>query len=111
MEAGAVVIPANGLEALSKTDHDGVRAKHDAHDDGHTGDGRVTERIGGDVHAGDGERAGRVANHGRQSATGDLAGERNGNPALPQREMYHAVCHAERCKNDETDGLADRRRQ
>ena len=55
VQAGAVVVSAHRLEALAEAYDHRVGAQHDAHHDGHAGDGRVAERVGGDVHAGHGD--------------------------------------------------------
>ena len=106
-QAGTVVVAAHRLKALAETHDHRIGAQHDAHHDGHAGDGRVAERVGGDVHAGHGNRAGALADQRRQAAASHFAHEQHIRFAIAQGQFHHAEFAAHCGQNREAHRLAD----
>ena len=70
-------------------------------------DGRIAERIGGNVHAGHGNRTGALADQRGQATAGHFAHEQHIRPAIAQGQFHHAEFAAHCGQNREAHRLAD----
>ena len=88
VDPGAVVVAANGLEALSKAYDHGVGEIRNPGDNGHGGNGCIAIRLGGDVEANGGHTGDALPQQGREAAVHDFPVEGARKPEIAEADFY-----------------------